>query len=446
MKKFWNVICVLLCTIASIGVVWFLCKQELLHINTDDLVTQKISIEETNLKNAELQNGTILIGEDPQIIISDIHAYIKDICLEGIDWQEEIQVFYTEKTNSDTENFSEEKSILVTPERIGNNLVFLLEKEIADLRIDFTGETGKVYSISSIVLNPPKNLVWGMKLFIISGFLGAAIGLCLVVIISEKKNIKIYLQALKKYRYLLEDMVVRDIKLKYRRSVIGLLWSILNPLLMMIVITAVFQNLFRFTIENFAVYYLTGWLVFNFVTEATTGAMTSILNASVLIRKVYIPKYIFPLQKCVFSFVNMFFSLIALFIVMIVLQVEITWKILLIPIPLILAFIFSIGIGMILAAFTVFFRDMIHLYTVFTMVWMYLTPIIYPMDILPNAMLKIVQLNPMYYYVDYFRKLTLYNKVPGISELAILIFWSVFSLIIGIAVFKKKQDRFILFI
>lgn len=446
MKKFWNVICVLLCTIASIGVVWFLCKQELLHINTDDLVTQKISIEETNLKNAELQNGTILIGEDPQIIISDIHAYIKDICLEGIDWQEEIQVFYTEKTNSDTENFSEEKSILVTPERIGNNLVFLLEKEIADLRIDFTGETGKVYSISSIVLNPPKNLVWGMKLFIISGFLGAAIGLCLVVIISEKKNIKIYLQALKKYRYLLEDMVVRDIKLKYRRSVIGLLWSILNPLLMMIVITAVFQNLFRFTIENFAVYYLTGWLVFNFVTEATTGAMTSILNASVLIRKVYIPKYIFPLQKCVFSFVNMFFSLIALFIVMIVLQVEITWKILLIPIPLILAFIFSIGIGMILAAFTVFFRDMIHLYTVFTMVWMYLTPIIYPMDILPSAMLKIVQLNPMYYYVDYFRKLTLYNKVPGISELAILIFWSVFSLIIGIAVFKKKQDRFILFI
>ncbi|MBO5353631.1 MAG: ABC transporter permease [Lachnospiraceae bacterium] len=241
-------------------------------------------------------------------------------------------------------------------------------------------------------------------------------------------------------------MVVRDIKLKYRRSVIGLLWSILNPLLMMIVITAVFQNLFRFEIENFAVYYLTGWVVFNFITEATSGAMTSIMGASALIRKVYIPKYIFPMQKCIFSFVNMLFSLAALFVVMLVLKVEFTWKLLLIPVPLILALVFSIGLGMILSTVAVFFRDMIHLYGIFTMVWMYLTPIIYPEEILVGVMQTIMKLNPMYYYVDYFRQLTLYGTLPGKESLLIMCGCSAISLVLGVAVFKKKQDRFILFI
>ncbi|MBP3609550.1 MAG: ABC transporter permease [Lachnospiraceae bacterium] len=241
-------------------------------------------------------------------------------------------------------------------------------------------------------------------------------------------------------------MVVRDIKLKYRRSVIGLLWSILNPLLMMVVITAVFQNLFRFEIENFAVYYLTGWVVFNFITEATSGAMTSIMGASALIRKVYIPKYIFPMQKCIFSFVNMLFSLVALFVVMLVLKVEFTWNLLLIPIPLVLALVFSIGLGMILSTVAVFFRDMIHLYGIFTMVWMYLTPIIYPEEILVGAMQTIMKMNPMYYYVDYFRQLTLYGTLPGVESLLVMCGCSVISLLLGVAVFKKKQDRFILFI
>lgn len=282
----------------------------------------------------------------------------------------------------------------------------------------------------------------------IPGFilLGGLAGLGITVIASERKNIRAYLGALKKYRYLLEDMVLRDIKLKYRRSVIGLCWSILNPLLMMGVITAVFQNLFRLNVDNFAVYYLTGWCVFNFVTEATSGAMTSILNAGTLIRKVYVPKYIFPMQKCVFSFVNMLFTLAALLAVMLVLRVDFTWRMLLVPLPLFLALIFSIGIGMILATAAVFFRDVIHLYTVFTMVWMYLTPIIYPLEILSDTMISIVKMNPMYYYVDYFRQLILYHSVPDMAEVGIMVAWALGSLLVGTAVFKKKQDRFILFI
>ncbi|MBP3609390.1 MAG: ABC transporter permease [Lachnospiraceae bacterium] len=300
--------------------------------------------------------------------------------------------------------------------------------------------------LEKVVLNPSKSLEWGLGIGVFSVFIGAILGVCLLFLIKEGKNFRIYLQALKKYRFLLEDMVVRDIKLKYRRSVIGLLWSILNPLLMMVVITAVFQNLFRFEIENFAVYYLTGWVVFNFVTEATSGAMTSIIGASALIRKVYIPKYIFPMQKCFFSFVNMLFSLAALFVVMLVLRVEFTWRLLLVPVPLVLALVFAIGLGMILSTVAVFFRDMIHLYSVLTMVWMYLTPIIYPEEILVGIMQTIMKLNPLYYYVDYFRQLTLYGAVPDVEQLLVMTMCSAMSLVLGVAVFKKKQDRFILFI
>ena len=159
-----------------------------------------------------------------------------------------------------------------------------------------------------------------------------------------------------------------------------------------------------------------------------------------------IPKYIFPMQKCVFSFVNMLFSLVALLVVMVVLKVEFTWTILLIPIPLILAFFFSLGLGMILSTVAVFFRDMIHLYGIFTIVWMYLTPIIYPEEILVGTMETVLKLNPMYYYVDYFRQLTLYGTVPSNEIVLVMCGCSAVSLLLGIAVFKKKQDRFILFI
>ena len=432
------IICMLLCMTAG----WFVCDKQMIK-KESEYFEQTFAIEEIELANIELTTEGLVTGQDPQMLLWNINSYVEDICLKGLQTTEELQIFYTEVPD---ENFSEEKSVTLTAENTNNGCIFTLDKSIVDLRIDFNGAEGNVYNVQEIIINPVKYLEWGPGVAGFTAFVGAVVGACLFFLIKEGKNFKIYFQALKKYRFLLEDMVVRDIKLKYRRSVIGLLWSILNPLLMMIVITAVFQHLFRFEIENFSVYYLTGWVVFNFITEATTGAMTSIMGASTLIRKVYIPKYIFPMQKCVFSFVNMLFSLVALFAVMLVLKVEFTWYILLIPVPLILALLFAIGLGMILATAAVFLRDMIHLYGVFTMVWMYLTPIIYPEEILVGTMQTIMKLNPMYYYVDYFRQLTLYGTMPGIDTLLIMCGCSAASLLLGIAVFKKKQDRFILFI
>lgn len=249
-----------------------------------------------------------------------------------------------------------------------------------------------------------------------------------------------------KYRYLLQDLIMRDIKVKYRRSVLGLLWSILNPLMMMVVITAVFQNIFRIKIENFPIYYLTGSTIFGLFSEASNSAMTSVLNASALIKKVYIPKYIFPVEKVLFAFVNFAFSLIAVVLMFIVLRFQVTWTALLFFVPALYVLVFSIGVGLVLSATSIFFRDIIHLYSVLLMAWQYLTPIVYPYDALPDKIKQIMAFNPMYYYVDYFRQVVMYGKIPSLTFNLICFAFASSALLIGLHVFKKQQDRFILFI
>jgi ABC-2 type transport system permease protein len=240
--------------------------------------------------------------------------------------------------------------------------------------------------------------------------------------------------------------VQRDLKVKYRRSVLGYLWSVLNPLLMMIVLTLVFSHLFRITIQNFPAYLLTGQAVFNLFSEATTGSLTSIVSSSPLIKKVYLPKYIFPLEKCLFALVNTCFSLVAVLIILIVTGVNINWTILLFWIPILYVFVFATGVGLILASLNVFFRDMAHLYGVVIMAWMYLTPIIYPVDMLPPMMQRLMNFNPLHYYVDCFRQLVLYGNLPQMSTHVICISLAITSLVLGVVIFKKTQDKFILHI
>ena len=257
---------------------------------------------------------------------------------------------------------------------------------------------------------------------------------------------KDYLNVFIKYRYLLEDLVAKDFKLKYRRSILGFLWSILNPLLMMLVITAVFSNMFKSDIEYFPVYYLCGYLIFNFVIEATNGALTSIVQSGSLIKKVYIPKYIFPLEKSSFALVNVLFSFVAVEIVHLITGMPIKTTIFLIPIPIFLAFIFSTGLGLILASMNTFFRDMGHLYSVWTTAWMYLTPMFYPISIIPDNIKTVIYYNPLYYYVTYLRMLVIDGEIPGMEINVICICFSFLFLLIGLLIFKKKQDKFILYI
>lgn len=249
-----------------------------------------------------------------------------------------------------------------------------------------------------------------------------------------------------RYKYLLRNLIVKDVKLKYRRSILGILWSVLNPLLMMLVISAVFSSIFKVSVENFPIYYLTGSTLFNMLAETTNSSMTSILDSSSLIKKVYIPKYIFPLEKCMFGFINFLFSMIAVAIMYVIFGYPVHWTVLLFPIPVLYTLIFSIGLGMILSAMSVFFRDIVHLYSVLLTAWNYFTPIVYPYDILNDKIKSIMRLNPMFHYVKYFRDVLMYNTVPGLTTNLICAAIAFGTLFIGLLFFKGKQDKFILYI
>lgn len=250
-----------------------------------------------------------------------------------------------------------------------------------------------------------------------------------------------------KYRDLFALLVERDIKLKYRRSFLGYLWSVLNPLLMMAVMVVVFSTMFQRNIENFPVYLLTGQTLFNFMREATTQSMHSIIGNAGLLKKTYVPKALFVFSRVTSSFVNLLFSMAALIIVMIVTGVGPSWYMLLAPVPLIEVYLFSLGLGLFLAEATVFFRDINNIWSVVTLAWMYLTPIFYPITALPEKLQNIIKMfNPMYCYIGFFRNVILDGQLPGYKIVCAGLAWIVIMLTLGIWSFNRNQDRFILYI
>lgn len=249
-----------------------------------------------------------------------------------------------------------------------------------------------------------------------------------------------------KYKPLLYELVARDIKTKYRRSVLGVLWTILNPLFMMIILSIVFSNFFKFKIENYSLYILSGQVLFNFFNEATSTAMSAILLNAPLIKKVYVPKYMFVLSRILSCAVNIMASFSALILVMIITRAELHYTVLLAVIPIASVVIFSLGVGLILAALAVKFRDVVHLYSVLMTAVLYLTPVIYPMSMLPQWVKSIVLMNPLTSIIEMFRAVVLYNTMPNGFSVAMTILPSALSLVIGLYIFYKNQDNFILYV
>lgn len=251
---------------------------------------------------------------------------------------------------------------------------------------------------------------------------------------------------LKRDWFILSSLVGKDFKLKYRRSVLGILWSVLNPLLMMVVLSIVFSHFFRFQIEYYPVYLILGQIIFTLMSDATNSAMGSIIDSAPLIKKIRINTAIFPLEKASFSLVNFGFSLIAAIGVMIFFRVAPSWNILLLPLLVVLVFFFSLGLGFLLSALAVFFRDVMHLWSVLLTAWMYLTPIFYPIDILPDWLMPIMQFNPMYHYVSFFRDIMLYGITPSLESFGACITMAIVTLIVGYIVFIKLKKKFILYV
>lgn len=256
--------------------------------------------------------------------------------------------------------------------------------------------------------------------------------------------IKKWLSSFNKYGFLLSQLVKRDFKTRYRRSVFGVLWSLLNPMLIMVVQYIVFSTIFRFEIPHFAVYLLSGIVMFNYMSEATTQSMSSIVNNASLINKVYVPKYIYPFSRVLSSAVNFFFSFAALYIMILANGLPITLNHIAILYPIACLFIFVMGLSLFLAAIMVFFRDTQFLYGVVLTVWTYITPLFYPITILPENVLMIVKFNPMFHFIRFVRMIVLDNVMPSVNAWLYCAAFAIGALIIGVFVFKRTQNKFIL--
>jgi len=254
-----------------------------------------------------------------------------------------------------------------------------------------------------------------------------------------------------KNRFILKQLVTKDFKLKYRRSVLGVAWSVLNPLLMMVVMSIVFSFIFRADVENYPLYLILGNITFSFMSDSTNAALRSFLEAAPLLKKVKVSRFVFPVQKVLFALVNFTFSLVAVAIVMLWFRVAPTWHLIWLPVCLGLLIVFCIGIGLVIGSLAVFFRDVIHLWSVILTAWTYLTPIFWVPSQLaqsgaPAGVMALVEYNPMYAFVTFMRDIFMWNQNPSLQTLGLCLGWALVMLGIGVFVFRKTQHKFILYI
>lgn len=255
--------------------------------------------------------------------------------------------------------------------------------------------------------------------------------------------------------FILKQLVSKDFKIKYRRSFLGVAWSVLNPLLMMIVMAIVFTTIFAqgrngsVTPEMYPLYLIVGNVTFAVMSDSTSQALSSIIQASSLLKKVKVHRFVFPVQKVLFSLVNFAFSLIAVAIVMLWFHVVPTWHLLLLPVCLILLMFFCMGVGLLLSAATVFFRDVMHLWSVVLTAWTYFTPIFWTTDYIlkmPHILRVLMYANPMYNYLQFMREIFLFQTCPTPLEFGLCVAWAVIAMTIGYTVFHKNEHKFILYI
>lgn len=251
-----------------------------------------------------------------------------------------------------------------------------------------------------------------------------------------------------KYGFLIQQLVSRDFKVKYKRSILGVFWSLLYPILMMIVMAVVFSNLFKMSTPgvNYLVYLLTGLTFFNYFTEASNLAMSSVVGNFSLINKVYIPKYIFPLSKCLFVGINFLLTLIPLYIVIFATGTGVNWYHFLLPYAFLCLFLFTVGMGFILSTISVFLRDMFYIYGIITTIWTYLTPIMYDISMIDKSLQTVLKCNPLYQYINFARTIILYNQCPTVGQFLMCGGSALLFLFVGMFIFKKKQDKFIYYV
>lgn len=245
--------------------------------------------------------------------------------------------------------------------------------------------------------------------------------------------------------FLLEEIVKRNFTSKYKDSILGIFWSVLKPLMIMIIMVIIFSTLFKGRIENYAVYFLAGKIIFDFINTAITVSMYSIKSNKTIILKTSTPKYIFILGAIVSEFLNFLITLILLFAIMIVTKAPFFFETIpLAIIPVISSTMMILGFGLTLSILCVYYTDIQHLWGVFTLLIMYASAIFYPMDIIPEPYYSYLILNPLYWIINQFRCFIIWGTIPDILNIINSLLISAIILVMGIIIFKKYEKKVVM--
>ncbi len=253
-------------------------------------------------------------------------------------------------------------------------------------------------------------------------------------------------KSIAKHQFLVEELVKRNFKKKYKRAFLGMLWSVLNPLLQLFVMQLVFSFFFGRATPHYTIYLFSGLIVFDFFTSSTNQSMTSLVGNASIFKSVNVSKYIFLLAQNIEAWINFALTLGVYFIFCVFDGIIFTWKFLLLIYPILCLLIFNFGVGMVISVLFVQFKDIQYLYGIFTRLLMYLSAIFYPINIYPNSVQVLFLMNPIYLYIRYFRKIVIENTIPSISFHLLAAFYALFMLALGIFIYKKYDKQLLYYV
>lgn len=236
-------------------------------------------------------------------------------------------------------------------------------------------------------------------------------------------------------------LVMRDVRVRYRRSMIGLLWTMLQPLIMMLVLYVVFSHVFRFQLYRYPVYALAGILFWNFFQQSIVSSMNSLRHNAAILQKLPVPKAVFPVATVISGVLNLCLALVPLFAILVATGQSLGPALLFLPVSILLAALFTLGAGLLLSPLAVFFSDVVELVGVVLMLLMYLTPIFYPMAIVPEEFRWMVRFNPIRSVLEVFRDPIYYGKIPPLPHVAVTVVIALTALTIGALAFRRNSDR-----
>lgn len=243
------------------------------------------------------------------------------------------------------------------------------------------------------------------------------------------------------YRDLLLLLILNRIKTRYKRSLLGVVWTLLNPLLNTLVLTIAFSQIFRFNLPNYAIYILSGLIVWNFFAQSTLDAMDTLIWGSSLLKRIYIPRTIFAVAVLGNGLVNFILSIIPLILIIVIMQHPLTENFLALPFAILILAIFTLGISLLISTVAIYFIDFVYIYNVLLSVWFYLTPIIYPLSIIPEKVQPFINMNPFTHFLELFHSLIYKGTMPNEALWILTSLLSIMTLVVSWIIFTRRVDE-----